>query len=510
MPTATKPKPKRRIGTVEGLNCPPAGHKKPKAEQSVTSIPTPAWATINLTLLHQREGNWSVGYKIGCGELLRADSHVAGSYPSRENAIVGGCGLVLTTLHRQLDLLGDPKDKTSIRQLANAVRKFRARNEKRGKGKPPPIPAETAKLIHDHFCPRGSAEHLATVKPTTALVTFDPKAMDKLKRTAQPAAAIAEAVAIEPMTAAEQKALRRCEADMAKSGRLAFEALLMRSRALNEICERRLYRATHGTLEAYAEEVWNLSKSSAKQLRDVAKVYDPIESIAKRLKIEFTAESQFRPLAKLDPTSVPGVIERTARKVPIGAKGTRQPTAEILAEAAEEELTPPDELNRKRKAEAARLRAAHQRQGITVDPPEPAELPGQQHLFQEPTAEVPSGTATADMPMAASESQEPPAAGPGVNLGVMGRWHLSFSAESPRDGSDADYWNGTPNPNARKLRGFANCLREALRFDALLACDRNDLAGILHAIAAEISGESTLLHGLTHSTPAARKGRRAK
>jgi len=83
---------------------PPA--KRPKTVQHVTSVPTPAWASISLPLLQQREGQWSVGYSIGCGDLLRAVSPIAGCYPSRAAAIGGACTLILDVLHRQLAILG--------------------------------------------------------------------------------------------------------------------------------------------------------------------------------------------------------------------------------------------------------------------------------------------------------------------------------------------------------------------------------------------------------------------
>ena len=99
---------------------------------------------------------------------------------------------------------------------------------------------------------------------------------------------------------------------------------------------------------------------------------------AKRLKIRFTALSQFRPLAKLKTkTDMDGALEHTARKCPLDDRGGREPTAEIFAQAVHEYTSDSDDLAREqdRKKEAARLRAAHQRQGIPVNEPEPAADP---------------------------------------------------------------------------------------------------------------------------------------
>jgi len=70
-------------------------------------------------------------------------------------------------------------------------------------------------------------------------------------------------------------------------------------RALAEIRDARLYRATHGTFEAYCRERWNLSRPRAYELMQAA-------AVAKSLPLSATAdttERALRPLAKLEPVA---------------------------------------------------------------------------------------------------------------------------------------------------------------------------------------------------------------
>ncbi len=69
--------------------------------------------------------------------------------------------------------------------------------------------------------------------------------------------------------------------------------------ALAEIRDARLYRATHGTFEAYCRERWNLSRPRAYELMQAA-------AVAKSLPLSATAdttERALRPLAKLEPAA---------------------------------------------------------------------------------------------------------------------------------------------------------------------------------------------------------------
>jgi hypothetical protein len=65
--------------------------------------------------------------------------------------------------------------------------------------------------------------------------------------------------------------------------------------ALREIRDSRLYRATHGTFEAYCRERWGISRPHAYRLissAEVAKSLSPVGDITERA---------LRPLAKLHP-----------------------------------------------------------------------------------------------------------------------------------------------------------------------------------------------------------------
>jgi hypothetical protein len=94
-------------------------------------------------------------------------------------------------------------------------------------------------------------------------------------------------------------------------------------------------------------------------------------------------------------------------------------------------------------------------------------------------------------------------------------WLDILRGPAPSDGSDPNYWNGQPNRHARQLAGLAAIVRRLAAWtqpgppgvEGTGSSPRQDLVTLLHGLAVEISGESTLLHGLTHSTPRTRRAK---
>ncbi len=76
------------------------------------------------------------------------------------------------------------------------------------------------------------------------------------------------------LTAAETDRLKTCETAISK-GIASFVDV---GRALTEIRDEKLYRATHKTFEAYCKERWEIGRSRAYELIDQAEVIDTIYS----------------------------------------------------------------------------------------------------------------------------------------------------------------------------------------------------------------------------------------
>ena len=97
-------------------------------------------------------------------------------------------------------------------------------------------------------------------------------------------------------------------------------------RALAEISTGRLYRATHGTFVAYAQDRFGIGKSHAYRMISAAKVAEAVSPIG-----DITTESQARELVGLDDDEARGVLAVAQA----GAKlqGREQPTAEDIRQS---------------------------------------------------------------------------------------------------------------------------------------------------------------------------------
>ena len=363
-------------------------------------------------------------------------------------------------------------------------------------------------------------------KPGTALVPA--------KRSDMPQTIDVASTPAEKLTAAERKTLTHCEHTIQRGA----NAFLETGDALTVIQEQRLYRDKYPTFEAYLWEEFHLERSVAYRWIKAASTHIKTSAIADKLSLLITNEAQLRALETVtEPHDMQAVLRRAAKKITPDAKGFRVPTAKILSEAVKEEFTSPADLKREKEAakeraeEAARLRAAHKRQGIPIDDdagsepgmfgrgPQPISVghltEDQVEILVPPRDEsrLENSLKEATMITAFDKHQRRNTL---ADIGGWREWLIILRGPEPVDGSDPGYWNGQPNRHARQLAAVAEIVRRLANwqqpgppgFEGTGSSPREDLANLLHSLAAEISGESTVLHGLTHSQ--AKPARRAK
>ena len=139
----------------------------------------------------------------------------------------------------------------------------------------------------------------------------------------------------ETLTNAQRHKLRENEEKITRGAR----AWLDMGTALTDIRDNRLYRETHNSLEAYCWEKFRLERSVTYRLMDAVRRYQVLRPIADRLNIQFSAESQLRPLCRCLAVELPDVLKLAAGQIEPDADGYRVPTAKILAEAVRQVKT---------------------------------------------------------------------------------------------------------------------------------------------------------------------------
>ena len=122
--------------------------------------------------------------------------------------------------------------------------------------------------------------------------------------------------AIESISPDEVVLLTACEQTIA-DGMESFKSV---GRALVEIRDSRLYRATHATFEDYCRERWNWSRRRAYQLIDAAALLTESPECEQL----FTNEGQARELAKVAPEKREEVVKRAAESGKVTAKSIRE------------------------------------------------------------------------------------------------------------------------------------------------------------------------------------------
>jgi hypothetical protein len=104
----------------------------------------------------------------------------------------------------------------------------------------------------------------------------------------------AYSVEIAPLDTPEKARLQELEAIVAQGLQTFYEV----GQALIEIRDRKLYRETYKTFEAYCQEKWSLTRRRAYQFMDASEVIQNLCTIVHKIP---TKESQVRPLTKLPP-----------------------------------------------------------------------------------------------------------------------------------------------------------------------------------------------------------------
>jgi len=105
---------------------------------------------------------------------------------------------------------------------------------------------------------------------------------------------------------------------------------------LMEINERKLYRDTHGTFEAFVSERWGISRQRAYQLMDAAEIKSDLSTIRRQsITDQIDTEFQLRELTKVGTEALPDIVEKIAAKC--DAEGCK-PTAKVIKSVVDETL----------------------------------------------------------------------------------------------------------------------------------------------------------------------------
>ncbi len=105
-----------------------------------------------------------------------------------------------------------------------------------------------------------------------------------------------ESKAIELLSSDEKRELKKCETVITQG----WETFVEVGRALATIQKNKLYRAEHGTFEAYCRTRWQYAKSQAYRLIGAAEVVDRLSPIGDKSRRPEN-EAQVRPLLGLEP-----------------------------------------------------------------------------------------------------------------------------------------------------------------------------------------------------------------
>jgi hypothetical protein len=242
-------------------------------------------------------------------------------------------------------------------------------------------------------------------------------------------------VPAESLTSEERQQLEADEETIRRAARGWLDSGV----ALERIRDQRLYRETHGSLEAYCRNKFGLGKQMVYRLIGAAAQYRAALPICNKLQIRFTAESQFRPLVKCQPETVARALKLVAKEITPDEHGDRIPTARLLAQAV-------------------------------------------RTLGERSTSGKAEGEETA-APAAGS-------AKPRANAAASTWGRFVASAALPTDGSDPGLWKGKPCPYAGELRAVEAVLEEAIKSLPQTERARRDLFALLTGRAVKLTQEN--------------------
>lgn len=133
---------------------------------------------------------------------------------------------------------------------------------------------------------------------------------------------------MDQLSGTERSQLALCEQVIERGKRSWIDM----GRALREIRDARLYRATHGTFEDYCEQRWGIEWRRAYQLIDGAAAAENLNHGTETAPA--ISERQVRPLAGLPPDQQREVWAAAEAAAPRDAQGQPKITGRIVAEAA--------------------------------------------------------------------------------------------------------------------------------------------------------------------------------
>ncbi|NJK49316.1 hypothetical protein HC931_15115 [Candidatus Gracilibacteria bacterium] len=150
-----------------------------------------------------------------------------------------------------------------------------------------------------------------------------------------------------PLNDAEKVRLLELEAIVDRGLQTFYEV----GQVLIEIRDRKLYRQTHKTFEAYCKENWSIAKRTAYQLISATKVVENLCAMAHKI---LTNERQVRPLTKLPAAQQLEIWQKAVEISPDG-----NPTAKIVERLVEEQEA--TNQNKKPSSEIEQLRQENDR-----------------------------------------------------------------------------------------------------------------------------------------------------
>jgi hypothetical protein len=142
--------------------------------------------------------------------------------------------------------------------------------------------------------------------------------------------------ALESITPDEAVLLTACEQTIAE-GMESFKSV---GRALVEIRDSRLYRATHATFEDYCRERWKMDRTYAHRIIAGAKLADEMLPIG-----NIPTEAAARELAKVEPDLRAEVLKAASESGKVTAKSIRE-----AAKPAQQDEAPPTPIDSETRA----------------------------------------------------------------------------------------------------------------------------------------------------------------
>lgn len=142
--------------------------------------------------------------------------------------------------------------------------------------------------------------------------------------------AIASGSALAPtaqLDATEKARLQELEAIVEQGLQTFYEV----GKALDEIREQKLYRATHKTFEAYCRDRWRIGKSTAYRYIDAAHVMENLSPIGEKIPRK---ENQVRPLTQLPPALQLEIWQEAVELAPNGI-----PSAAVVQRLVDEKVS---------------------------------------------------------------------------------------------------------------------------------------------------------------------------